>query len=127
MPLRPSTPPAEDVTEDVAKDVADVAMESAWSARPGARTVVDTRVAELVIGSPLLRVLEDLVGFLRLLEFFLRGLVIRISIRMVFHRQPAISFFQLIVGRRFRHAQCFVVVRFCHACRLFVVLHLICG
>ena len=70
---------------------------------------------ELVIGRALLRILQNLVGLLGFLEVLLRRLIVRITVRMIFHRQTPIGFFQLIVTGRFLDAENFVVIPFCHA------------
>ena len=64
---------------------------AAESARAGeARRRIDARMTELVVGRALLGVGEDLVGFLRFLEFVL-GALLRIAIRMVLHRELPIG------------------------------------
>jgi hypothetical protein len=60
--------------------------------------VVHARVAELVVGGALLGVGENLVGLLGLLEFLLRGLVVRGAVRMVLHRELPIGLLDLLVG-----------------------------
>ena len=58
--------------EDVAEDVAESLREAAEALGPGAAAAahvgIDTGVAVLVVGGPLLRIGEHLVGFLGLLE-----------------------------------------------------------
>ena len=76
---------------------------------------VHARMAELIIGRPFARILEDLVSLLGFLESLMRCGVIRIPVRMELHRQAAIGFFQLIVTGRLFHAEDFVVIPFCHA------------
>ena len=68
--------------------------------RPAGRCA-DAGMAELVVSSPFLLVAQDIVRFLSLLEFLLRLLVIRIAVRMVFHRQAAECLFYVGIGRIF--------------------------
>ena len=65
-------------------------------------------------GGALLRVGEHLVGLLGLLEFLLRGLVIRIAVRMMLHRELAIGLLDLLVAGVFRHTQDLVVIALGH-------------
>src|SRR6185295_19231489 len=79
---------AEDFAEDVTEGVGETA-EALGAARAGSAETsrcVDAGVAELVVGRALLRVRQDLVRFLGLLEAFL-GALFRIAIRMVLHRE----------------------------------------
>ncbi len=100
-------PPAATLPEDLAEDVAERIGEAAEAF--GARSTptpaesrgrVDARVAELVVRRALLRVGEDLVGFLRLLELVLvtGTLVVRIAVRMVLHRELPVGLLQVLVG-----------------------------
>src|SRR6185503_19763493 len=68
---------AEDVAEDVAEDIAE-----ARAARPGAGLRIHPGVAELVVGRALLRLAQNFVGFLRLLEVLLGFRVVRFAVRM---------------------------------------------
>jgi hypothetical protein len=67
-------------------------------------------VAVLVVGGALLRVGEDLVGFLGLLELLLRLGVVRIAVRMVLHGQLAVGLLDLVVRSVAVDAEDFVVV-----------------
>jgi hypothetical protein len=86
----PACAAAEDLAEDVAEDVAEAAHAGA---RRGLR--IDPRMAELIVGGALAGVGQDLVGFLRLLEVLLGLRVVRIAVRMPFHRQAAIGLLQV--------------------------------
>ncbi len=58
---------AEDVAEHIAEDVAEAgAAETARAARAGA--LIHAGMSELIVGRPLLRIGQDLVGLLGLLE-----------------------------------------------------------
>ena len=80
-----------------------------------ARRRVDAGVAELVVGGALLRVGQDFVRFLRLLELFLGALVVRIAIRVMLHRELAIGLLDVLFRCVAVEAQHRVVVAFfCH-------------
>ena len=99
-------------SEDVAEAAEDV-FESVEHARIEARAAAraaDARVAEAVVEAALLPVGEHRVGFGRLFEFFFGGLVARIAIRVVFHRELAVGALDLAVRRASRHAEDLVVV-----------------
>ena len=69
---------AEDLAEDVAEGVGEAAEAlgpAPRARRAEARRRIDAGMAELVVGGALLGVGEDLVGFLRLLEFLLGALL----------------------------------------------------
>src|SRR5262249_42578699 len=103
---------AEDVpesAEDVLEPVENGRIEA--GARAGA---CDAGVTEAIVQSALLAVGEHRVRFGRLLEFFLGGLVARIAIRVIFHRELAISALDLAVVRGSRHAENFVIVDAAH-------------
>jgi hypothetical protein len=80
------------------------------------RRRVDAGVAVTVIGGALVGIGEHLVGFLRLLEFLLRAfaLVLRIAVRMVFHRELAVSFLDRVVFGVAIDAQNLVIVSLGH-------------
>jgi hypothetical protein len=107
------------VAEDVAEDVAERLGKAAEALGAAATEVgVDAGVAILVVGGALLRVGQHLVGFLGLLEAFLRRLRggTLVAVRVVLHRQLAISLLDLFVGRVLGDAEHLVEVTFCHAC-----------
>ena len=112
---------AEDLAEDVAEGVGEAAealrpAAEAARPRPGteARRRVDAGVPELVVGGALLGVGEDLVGLLRLLEFLLGTLVVRVAVRVVLHRELAVGLLDVLFGRVPVDAQNRVVVALCH-------------
>src|SRR5258707_1548194 len=85
---------------------------SAVAARSTRREVVAVE-AVLVVHLPFLGVGEDVVGFLQLLEFFFRGFIARIQIRMIFPRQLAKRRTNILGARLPRHSQQFVIILFC--------------
>lgn len=74
-------------------------------------------VSELIILRSLVRIGENVVGFIDFLEFFFRGFwIVFIQIRMVLACQPAICFFDLIVCGAFIDAQHVIVISaVCHS------------
>jgi hypothetical protein len=85
-------------------------MPGAAGAHAGLR--VDAGVAVLVVGGALLRVGEDLVGFLGLLELLFGLGIVRIAVRMVLHGQLAVGLLDLVVRGVAVDAEDFVVVAF---------------
>jgi hypothetical protein len=67
-------------------------------------------MAELIVGGALLRIGQGFVGRLGLLEFFFGLLVVRIAVRVMLHRQPAIGLLDLVFGGVARHSKGFVQV-----------------
>src|SRR5690606_32251787 len=104
-------PAAEDVAEDVAEGIREVGVARA---RAGARARIDTRVAVTVVGGALVLVRENLVGFLRFLEVLFRLGVVRIAVRVVFHRELAVGPLQLVFPGIAIDAEHFVIVAFGH-------------
>src|SRR5690606_12813971 len=93
--LRPASAAA--AAEDLAKDVA----EGVGKARPAhaARGVgVDARMAETIVGGALFLVAENLVGLFGLLEMLFRLFIARVPVGMIFHRELAVGFLELVVG-----------------------------
>src|SRR5258708_1396362 len=90
----------------------------ARSSRPARWKVVAVE-AVLVVHLPLFGIGEDIVGFLQLLEFFFRGFVAWIQIRVILPRQLAKRRTDILGARLPRHSQQFVIVLFCcrwHVC-----------
>src|ERR1700730_3018937 len=106
---------AEDVPEGIGETAE--SLRAAESARTrGAETGrrIDTGVSELIVSLPLASVGQHLVRFLRLLEFLFRALV-GIAVRMMLHRQLAISLLDILIGRVAIDAKCRVVVALSHS------------
>src|SRR5712692_6075839 len=80
---------------------------AAWLLRsPSGRRLESTGLvpigAELIVFRPLLRIAQDFVGFVDLLELFLGGFFIFCDVGVIFARQLAKGAADLIVRRRFR-------------------------
>ncbi len=71
-------------------------------------------VSESVVSAPLLRFLQDVVGFLNLLKFLLGVLVARVDVGVELAGQPAIGLLDLGFRSAASDAQDFVVVPFFH-------------
>jgi hypothetical protein len=56
---------------------------------------VDAGVTKPIIGRPLIGVVQNLVSFAGLFELFFRIGVIRVSVRVILHGEPAIGLLQL--------------------------------
>ena len=111
--------------EDLAEDIAERVGESAEALRPAAEAArtgraeahrrIDAGVAELIVGGALLGVGEDLVGFLRFLEFLLGALVVRIAVRMMLHRELPVRLLDVLLGSIAIDAEYRVVVALRHS------------
>jgi hypothetical protein len=104
---------AEDVAEHVAEDVAE--RVAGVEARAAATRRVEARMAELVVGRAFLRIGEDLVGLLGLLELLFRLRVVRIAVRVVFHGEAPVGLLDVLLGGVSRHRQHLVIIAFRHA------------
>ena len=79
-----------------------------------AAALLESGVAEAVIGGALVAVLEHFIGFVDFVEFVLAFAVARIAVRMMLHRQLAECGLELDLGAGARDAQNFVVVALRH-------------
>src|SRR5207237_6555848 len=100
---------AEEALEDVRHGLGEIAVE-ARAALPA----LEGRVAEAVIGRPLLRILQGVVGFVDFLERGLGGLVVRVAVRVVLHGELAEGALQLLFVSRLAGAQTLVEVALRH-------------
>src|SRR5262249_7110138 len=66
--------------------------------------------SELIVSFSLVRVRQDLVGFVDLLEFFLGGLIPRVQVRMVLSGEFAIGLPNLVVGGIALNPKDFVII-----------------
>src|SRR5580658_8036857 len=66
--------------------------------------------AELIVHLALLRIRKDVVGFLHLLEFFFRGFVAGIQVRMIFARKLPVSLANFLLYSLPGNAEKFVVI-----------------
>jgi len=114
-----ATATAEDVAKDVAKGFAETAK--TFRTAGAAHVRVDASVTILVIGRAFLAVGEHFVGFLDLLELGLGllGGIPLVAVRVVFHRQLAISLLDVLVRSVLGHAQHFVKIAFRHVLQPF--------
>jgi hypothetical protein len=110
--IRATAAAAEDIAEDVGKRIGETAH--AAEAAAHARLGVDARMAKLVIGLALAGVGEHFVGLLRLLEKLLCFRIVRIAVRVILHRQPAIGFLDFFFRGVAIDAEDFIVIAFCH-------------
>ena len=105
---------AEDIAKNIAKDIGEAAR--ARTTSPCAHVGVNAGMPVTVVGGPLLLIGEHFVGFFRLLELGLGVFTVRISVRVVFHRQLAIRLLELLFGGVFREAEHLVEIPFRHRC-----------
>ena len=108
---------AEAAAEKGAEDVSQVDVphvEAAETAARAARAVIriHSRVAELIIAGPLLRVGQDAVGLVYLFKFGLRRLVPGVHVRVVLFGQLSVGPFDFVIGSALAHAQDFIVISF---------------
>src|SRR4051794_30100842 len=93
------TASAEEVGEDVREAAREAAGPAGAAAPEGARIEAAEDPAAGVIALALLRVGQDRVGLLHLLEALLRGGVVRVAVRVVLPGQLAVGLLDLVVGR----------------------------
>src|SRR5436190_2045647 len=82
-------------------------METAATSRS---SLCEGGMAEAIVGGPLVRIDQNVIGFAELFEFFFGVRVVRILVRVKFHREFAISALHLFLGGVSRHSQDFVVI-----------------
>ena len=113
---------AEAAAEEAAEDVPQITeVEAAEAAAlTGAIVGIGAGKAKLVIAGLLLRVGQDLVGLVDLLEFLLGLLVAGVHVRVIFAGQLFIGPFDLVLAGVFVYAQDLVIVSF--FCRRFSLL-----
>src|SRR5690606_18564674 len=87
--------PAHHLAEDVVEDVGESAAAEAGAA--GAAAVLERGVAEAVVGGPLLRVLEALIGLVDFLELVLAGFVAGVAVGVELHGELAERALQLLL------------------------------
>ncbi len=109
-----STAPAEDVTENVAEDIAHVAETGAIAATVPA--TLEGRMTVLIVGRALLRVGEDVVGFLGFLEFLDRIRIVGVAIGVVLHRDATKGLLEVALRHGAFHTEDFVIVALAHSC-----------
>src|SRR5690606_24984310 len=105
---------AEDVAEDIAEDVAERIC-TAETVRAEAAGRADAGMSESVVRRALAVVRQDLVGLLGLLELRFGLRIVRIAIRVIFHRQAAVRLLYVVGTRTALHAEHFVVIALGHS------------
>ncbi len=104
---------AEEVVEDVREGGGKVSAETV-RARTHAVAVFEGSMAETIIGRAFVRVLENLVGLVDLLETMLGFIVTGIAIRMALHRLLAKGSLDVRLTRGAFYRQCFVIAALGH-------------
>src|SRR5690606_35138309 len=84
----PAAPPAHELPEEVVEDVGHGGGEVGAEATGPAPAAIEGGMAELVVGCPLLRIFQRLVGLGDLLETLLGRLVARVVVRMALLGEP---------------------------------------
>ena len=87
---------------------------TAESARAAAHALFERGMAVLVVHGAFFFVGQGVVGFLNFFKFFFRLFVAGIAVGMVFHRQLAVGFFDFVVARTARHAECCIKILVAH-------------
>ncbi len=109
-----AAPAADEIAEHLLENIADAAAGEVEPAGATAAALLEGRMAEAVIGSALLVVLQHVIGFVHFLELRLGLLVSRIAVRVVLHRQFAIRLLQVFVACLTANSQRDVIVLFRH-------------
>ena len=117
----PALSGAEATAKEAAENIPQIAkVEAAGtvSTAAGPRSVVrvHTRKAELVITGFFIRVRENLIGLVDLLELLLRLFIVRIQVRVILPGHLLICFFDLVLRGALIDAQDLVIITFfrCH-------------
>ena len=76
-------------------------------------------MSELIVGRALLGIGENFIGLLGVLELGLGGLITRIAIRMMLHRQAPVGLLYVRLRGVARNTEHLVEILFRHACYLF--------
>ena len=88
------------------------------SAAAGARhRRINPGMAVLIVGRALVGVRQNFVSLFGFLELLLGFRVVRIAVRMKFHRELAIGLLDVVIRRIAIDAEHFVIVAFCHFVR----------
>jgi Fe-S oxidoreductase len=83
-------------TKDLAKNITK-RIAKACATCSACSVGVNASMPVTIVGRTLAVIRQDLISLFGLLEFFFGFFAIRVAIRMIFHRQFAISFFQLVI------------------------------
>src|SRR5579862_5579618 len=101
--------------EKVTEDFADI-LEDGW-VEPSHASAIDSGVSVTVVGSTLIGVSQDGVGFAALFKFLFRVRVVGVAVRMKLQRQLAICAFDFLVAGLAGNSQHLVVIAFYVACQ----------
>jgi len=112
-PPRPRAPAgAEHLFENIAEDRAEIealALERA-ARSAGPRGALEGGRSVAVVGRALLRILQDVIGVIDVLELLLGVLVARIAVRMVLHGELAERLLEVVGARRAADSEQLVIV-----------------
>ena len=100
-------------TENVAEDVAEILEDSGIESGRTSAAAAHASVPEAVVQRSLLAIREDCVRFRDLLKLVLRLRIVRIAVRMIRHRQLAVSALDFNLGGRAGDTEDFVKIAFC--------------
>ena len=97
-----------------------VYLEGPWEllwqriAATAASRSLNAGVTKLIVSGPFTAVRKDFVGLFGFLETLLSDRIIRVTVRVVLHRQTAIRFLQFVFTGAIADAENFIVITFCH-------------
>ncbi len=100
-------------TEDVAENVAEILEDGGIESRRTSAAAAHARVPEAIVQRSLLAVGENCVRFRDLLEPFFRVRIVGVAVRMVRHRQLAVSALDFNVSGRAGDTEDLVIIAFC--------------
>jgi hypothetical protein len=102
---------AEDITEDIAENVAHVGVTLLPATT---HAMLEGGMTVCIIGTAFIAVAEHFIGLFGLFECLLGIAIARIAIRMVFHGQAPVGFFQIVIGRVFGDSEDLVKITLAH-------------
>ena len=94
---RTSTPGSEEISEDVGENFLEALAEIEPAETTGRLLTLKCGMSEAVVLAALLRIRENLVGFVYFLEFLFGLFIARITIGMKLNRQAPVSFLNFLV------------------------------
>ncbi len=104
---------AEDLAEQVGEDIVRIAA-LAERVAPAPTAIFKGGMAKPVIGTTLLSIAQDRIGFAHFLEFLFGFRIPGILVRMILHRQLAVGGLELLLVRILGYAQNLVIVALAH-------------
>src|SRR5574341_1517156 len=105
----PTRPAGAEAAEKIAENVAQIGVNAEWVSP--SRRAAKPRMSEAIIGGPLLRIAQHVVGFVGLFEERLR-IGIGAHVRVIFTRLAPKRPLDLLRAGPVRHAQHFIVIAF---------------